>query len=134
MARSLAIVVLFSAASLALAASHKHSVRADFDGDGRIDEARLIEKQGYVSVVVARAGSPKPQILQFGVNAGASGSICSLPAKLSIEPHDCDTEEGPLPGCEPNARATNLVLTGGDCDAIRMYWSIHDKKLAWWSR
>jgi hypothetical protein len=134
MAYRFAIAVLCSAASVALGASHHDIVRADFDGDGRIDRARLVQAEDHVLVVVSRAGSLKPQILQFGVNAATTGSICSLPATLQLEAHDCITEEGPLPGCQPNVRASNLVLTGGDCDAIRMYWNFADHRLAWWSR
>jgi hypothetical protein len=110
------------------------AVHADFNGDGRSDKAWLLQHPDYVELLVQPGGSSKTQRLLFAVNAGVYGGLCRLPALLRAEPHDCETDTGPLPGCKATQDSNDLRLTGGDCDAIHMYWDHRDGKMAWWSR
>ncbi|MBZ4187179.1 hypothetical protein K7B09_12695 [Thermomonas sp. RSS23] len=121
-------------AGTALAAPRAGTLHADFDGDGRPDAAQLVQHRDHVSVRVQRGGSRKPQVLTFPINAGVSGGLCAVPAVLKLERHDCNTEEGRLPGCRPSTTASDLRLAGGECDAIHMYWNHRQHRLAWWSR
>ena len=127
------IVLSFALTTSAFASTASQSVRADFNGDGRVDKAWLIQHADYVEVRVLPNGSTRPQSLFFAVNAGVIGAICGLPASLTAETHDCKSDSGSLPGCKASNSAKGLRLSGGDCDAIHMYWDQRDGKMAWWS-
>jgi hypothetical protein len=112
------------------------AVRADFDCDGRTDEAHLAHRPGEVLVGVVRAAGGEPQILTFAVNASMQRSICAEPAHLTIErltgrpPGDV----GPIRGYPLSRRCAGLMLSGGECDNVHLYWNTENHRFEWWRR
>ena len=101
----------------------KSDLRADFDGDGRPDQAFLGRKAGRVYVGVVRAAAQQPEVLDFAVDAGAQKAICAEPAKLVVESLDYDPTDavGPIEGFRRSRTAKGLRLSGGDCDSIHLF-------------
>jgi hypothetical protein len=112
----------------------KSALRADFDCDGSLDEAFLGRSAGKVYVGVVRAGVEQPEILEFGVDPSRQAAICQEPAKLAIESLDYDpTEEvGRIDGFVRSRRCKGLVLSGGECDEIHLFWNHKTKHVTWW--
>ena len=115
-------------------ASPPVEVRGDFDGDGIEDRANLIQQTDHVSVAIHLGGSTKTQMLRFGIDPAAQAAICGLPAELSVAPATCDTEEGALEGCKDLPGVVGLTLSGGDCDAIHLFWDHNAGQMSWWRR
>jgi hypothetical protein len=112
----------------------KSALTADFDCDSTLDEAFLGRTAGKVFVGIVRAAGKQPQILEFGVNPSAQDAICQEPATLTIESLDYDpTEEvGKVDGFQPSRRCKGLLLSGGQCDPIHLYWNYRTKHIGWW--
>lgn len=112
------------------------SVSADFNADGLTDEAAV----GYVSsdaielaVDIAKPDGPRArQVLRFGIGQ-SQDAICATPAALEVEKVYCSGDgAGELPGCRESDRPSGLALSGGDCDAIHLYWDHEHNQMAWW--
>jgi hypothetical protein len=112
----------------------KSALSADFDCDGSLDEALLGRTAGKVFVGIVRAAGKQPQILEFGVNPNAQDAICQEPSTLTIESLDYDpTEEvGKVDGFQRSRRCKGLLLSGGECDPIHLYWNYRTKHIGWW--
>jgi hypothetical protein len=112
----------------------KSALSADFDCDGSLDEAFLGRAAGKVFVGLVRAAVKQPEILEFGVDPSAQAAICQEPATLGIESLNYDpTEEvGKIDGFRSSRRCKGLLLSGGQCDPIHLYWNYKTKHLAWW--
>ena len=109
-------------------------VSRDFDGDGQADSA-VIGYVGHGIVLAVRASSVKaPQFLDFGINASEQAAICAAPAHLKTLELSCDIDGEKLPGCRDSQRAWGLNLSGGECDAINLYWNHDEHHLSWWRR
>lgn len=113
------------------------AVVGDFDGDGVDDHALLghLPARVVLAVRIGPTTADRPvQFLEFGVNPGAQDAICALPARLYVHELSCDplNDGDPLPGCKPSSVAKALTLSGGDCDAIHLYWSHTEHSLQWW--
>jgi len=110
-------------------------VRGDFNGDEKQDTAILgtLQQRVFVAVVLATSSKKlKTEVLSFGIETHATDSICQLPAKLVVEPLECSPLDELLPGCRPSPKVASLVLYGGECDPINLYWDHLKNKLAWW--
>jgi hypothetical protein len=112
----------------------KRALSADFDCDGSLDEAFLGHEEGKVFVGVVRAGVERPEILEFSVGRGAQAAICQEPATLAIESlnYDPTKDVGEIDGFRRSRRCKGLVLSGGECDPIHLYWNYKTKHLNWW--
>ena len=112
----------------------KSELHADFDCDGRPDQAFLGRNDGRVYVGVVRAAVQKPEILDFSVDAGIQKAICAEPAKLVVESLDYDPTDavGPIDGFHRSRRCRGLELSGGQCDSIHLFWNHGSKNLDWW--
>jgi hypothetical protein len=112
----------------------KTALGADFDCDGSLDEAFLGRAAGKVYVGLVRAAVKQPEILEFGVDPSAQAAICQEPAKLEIESLDYDPTEavGKIDGFRRSRRCKGLVLSGGECDPIHIFWNHRINHLAWW--
>ncbi len=112
----------------------KSALRADFDCDGSLDEAFLGRAAGKVFVGVVRAGVEQPEILMFGVCGGSQSAICQEPAKLAIESLNYDPAKdiGAIEGFRPSRRCKALLLSGGECDPIHLFWNYKSMHLGWW--
>ena len=64
------------------------ALTADFDCDGRRDQLFLGRASGKVFVGLVRAAAPKPEILEFAVDANRQAAICREPAQLKVESLD----------------------------------------------
>ncbi|MBS0444619.1 MAG: hypothetical protein JSR59_01600 [Proteobacteria bacterium] len=112
-------------------------VCADFDGDGKLDQAIIGTEDNKVAVAVRRnaaAKRPKLQILEFTVGHGLQAAICELPVRLEVDNLVCRNEDGPLPGRKEGRNARSLDLIDGECDSIHIYWSHVHKGFVWWRR
>lgn len=112
----------------------KSGLRADLDCDGRADQAFLGRNAGRIYVGVVRAAATKPEILDFAVDAGVQQAICAEPAKLVVESLDYDPTEavGPIDGFRRSRTCKGLMLSGGDCDAVHLFWNHTLKRTDWW--
>jgi hypothetical protein len=112
----------------------KSALTADFDCDGSPDEAFLGRSAGRIYVGVIRAATKQPEILEFGVDASAQDAICQEPAKLEIESlnYDPSGEIGKIDGFRRSRRCKGILLSGGECDPIHLFWDYKTKHLAWW--
>ena len=112
----------------------KSGLRADFDCDGRPDQAFLGRHAGRVYVGVIRAAAQKPEILDFAVNGVVQEAICAEPAKLAVESLDYDPTEavGSVYGFQRSRTCRGLELSGGECDPIHVFWNHVSKSLDWW--
>jgi len=112
----------------------KSGLIADFDCDGSPDVAFLGRTEGKVFVGLVRAASTKPEILEFAVDPAVQAAICNEPAKLALESLDYDPTEavGRIDGFVRSRRCKGLVLSGGDCDEIHLFWNHKTHRLGWW--
>jgi hypothetical protein len=112
----------------------KSALSADIDCDGSPDKIFLGRAAGKIYVGVVRAVIKEPEILEFGVGPHAQDSLCQEPAKLKIESldYDLDGEIGPLDGFRRSRRCKGLLLSGGECDPIHLYWNYNVNHMGWW--
>ena len=106
---------------------------ADLDCDGRPDAAALGRSDHNVFVGVVRSGA-KPEILQFAIDAGQQAAICAEPAKLRLDTLDFDpsAEIGSLVGFRRSRVCKGLLLSGGECDPVHIFWNHNDRQFSWW--
>jgi hypothetical protein len=106
----------------------------DCDCDGRNDRAYLGRFKGHVLVGFASAAGSSVDFLEFSVDAGAQAAICREPAKLEVESLDYDPTEavGKIEGFVRSKTCKGLRLSGGECDAIHIFWNRKTKSLDWW--
>jgi hypothetical protein len=112
----------------------KSALSADFDCDGSIDDAFLGRATGKVFLGIVQAAAKEPQIMEFGVTPNAQDAICQEHAKLTIESLNYDPTDavGKLDGFKRSHRCKGLLLSGGDCDPIHLYWNYKTKHVDWW--
>jgi hypothetical protein len=110
------------------------ALSADFDCDGRADQAFLGRSGGRVFVGVVGTARSQPAILDFAVGGGMQPAICAEPAVLSIESLDYDPGEavGEIDGFHRSKACKGLQLEGGQCDSLHLYWNHNTKRLEWW--
>ena len=104
--------------------------------DGKSNSAALLG-YGSAKIYVAVFRGPasrksKPRILEFGVGAGQQAAVCAVPARLEVEKLRCDPMGDALPGCRPSQNAQHLVVRGGECDPIVVYWDHKAGGPGWW--
>lgn len=106
----------------------------DCDCDGRGDHAYLGRFKGHVIVGFASANGSTVDFLEFSVDAGVQKAICREPAKLEVESLDYDPTKavGKLDGFVRSKTCKGLRLSGGECDAIHIFWNRKTKSLDWW--
>ncbi len=131
---ALGVLFLVAASASACASLDTSPIKADLDGDGIPEIVALGQdsKTVTVSVQLGSGKSSHPQELSFGINSAQQDAICSLPAKLAVTPLSCVEMGAPIPGCEVKSGSKALVLSGGDCDPINLYWNHQTGRLAWW--
>ena len=111
-----------------------HAVSGDVDCDGDIDHARLGHSKGQVHVGIIASSAESPQVLDFTVSTMRQAAVCSDDAELDVESLDYDPEEsvGELEGFVRSTKCIGLVLAGGGCDSIHMYWNTITAEVNWW--
>jgi hypothetical protein len=110
------------------------AVSADYDGDGRVDQAFLGHLSGKVFVGVVVTSAKAPQVLEFSVGAGQQAAVCSAEAVLKVEELDYDPRDVPadLQGFRPSSACKGLRLADNECDSIHMYWNGIKRRMDWW--
>ena len=113
--------------------SRATSLRADFDCDGLPDQAFLGRGGGRVYVGIVRSGRQRPEVLDFAVAHSVQNAICEEPAVLSIETLADPTEAvGKIEGFRPSKRCKGLLLEGGQCDPVHLFWNFKTRRIEWW--
>jgi len=108
-------------------------LRADLDGDGKVDTVVLTQSPAAVVLEVQLGTAGKPiQRLEFGVDPARQNALCKLPAVLESVSLVCDPMEEPLAGCKAGNGAHGLLLSDGECDPIQLYWNHDTGELDWW--
>lgn len=112
----------------------KSVVVGDIDCDGHPDAAFLGRKPGHAFLGLVRAGQTKPEILSFPIDPAKQAATCGEPARLQVESLDYDPSEGvgPIEGFERSQSCKGLTLSGGECDAIHLFWNRKTRRLDWW--
>jgi len=133
MQKTVAIVCLVFFCAPALGGGASSTVRADLVGNGVVATVTLVQSHRTVTVSVhpARPHSAA-QTLTFGVSASRQDAVCSLPASIKVVPLSCSAEAEPLPGCVQSKGAQAVVVSGGECDPIYIYWDHAAGRLSWW--
>lgn len=115
-------------------------VVADINCDGAHDQAKLENKGSNVVVSVVMGGTGVEHALTFGIDQGTrQDSLCGTPVSLSAEAPPQDNDDifvyglGEVPdGHSHAANCHDLRLSGGECDAIHIYWNHRTDGLSWW--
>ena len=102
----------------------------DFDCDGVRDLAALGRRDGGVAVGVARASGGPPAILEFALSGSVQAAICAEPARLQTESQEQPDDS--LEGFRASRTCKGLVLSGGECDPVHIYWNHERKGVGWW--
>ena len=133
MQKTVVITCLVFFCAPALAGSASSVVKADLVGTGAIATVTLVQSKRAVTVAVHPA---RPHVvaktLTFGVSASRQDAVCGLPASIKVVPLCCGSEAGSLPGCVQSKSAQAVVLSGGECDPIYIYWDHANGRLSWW--
>jgi hypothetical protein len=111
-------------------------VSGDFNDDGKRDYA-MVGYEGNGIVLAIRATSARDrrlqtQYLQYRIGRAIQAAICEAPAKLQIEKPLCKPIDEQLFGCTESPTANSLRLSGGECDAIHLYWNHKENRMEWW--
>ena len=118
----------------------KTIIRFDADGDGIEDFTWLGQSKSKVRIGFVHGplqAKSKVQLLEFGVGGVSQSDLCALPATLRLERLDYtpgSRDIPPLHGFRRSRALRGLVLHGGDCDDIHLYWNRASHLLAWWRR
>lgn len=111
-------------------------VRADFNGDGRLDVALLGDQDGAVvlGIGIRQPGQAglRVQALRFRVDPDAQDGVCRRPVTLRAARSVCTLENGRLDGCDARRSKAGLRLSDDTCDAIHLYWNFQTDQMAWW--
>lgn len=111
------------------------TVEADFDRDGQMDSAQLGVAAGGVGLRATLNAHPLPIIdipidgsKQFGICPGGEPSI-----RLAAQSEAPLNALGETPrGYEICEECVEIVVGGGECDALHFYWDTTTRQLAWW--
>ena len=111
-------------------------VAGDFNADGRPDFT-IVGYKGEVLVLAIRASSAKDRAYRndfqnFGIDPSIQAALCEAPAKLSVGEQFCRPMDEPLSGCRESKIARSLILSGGDCDSIHLFWNHQTHRMEWW--
>ena len=111
-------------------------VSGDFNDDGKQDYAMVGYKDDGVVLAIratsAHGGRLQTQYLRYGIGPSIQAAICKAPAKLKIEKQFCSPADEQLPGCKESLIAKSLLLIGGECDPIHLYWDHNENRMGWW--
>lgn len=112
----------------------KRVLTLDCDCDGLNDSAYLGRFKGHIFVGFASGADSSVDLLEFSVSPGLQQAICAEPAKLEVESLDYDPTNtiGKIEGFVRSKTCKGLRLSGGDCDAIHIFWNHKTKSLNWW--
>jgi hypothetical protein len=106
---------------------------ADVDCDSKPDTIVLGSEKNKVVVGISWGEVNKqPQVFVFPIRRDQQDGFCVSPRKIAIEPLDCQSDEGTLPGCRAVKGCKAFSLNDDECDPFNFYWDFLHKKLAWW--
>jgi hypothetical protein len=72
----------------------------------------------------------RPELLEFAISAREEAAICAEPATLQAESQE--EPDDSLEGFEASPSCKGLMLEGGDCDPIHLYWNRKRRGVSWW--
>jgi len=110
-------------------------VQADLDRSGQLDTAQLGVAAESVGLFVKIDSSPLP-IIEIPIDSSQQFGICPGAAPgISVVPQS----EAPLNalgetprGYEICPECVEIVVSGGECDALHFYWDTVKNELSWW--
>ena len=106
---------------------------ADVDCDSKPDAIVLgSEKDKVIVGVVWGTTTKKPETFDFSIRADKQDGFCAAPTKIEVEPLDCESDGGTLPGCRVVRGCRAFSLNDQKCDPFNFYWDATRKQLAWW--
>ncbi|MFH1016810.1 MAG: hypothetical protein V1798_01350 [Pseudomonadota bacterium] len=133
--------------------------RADFDGDGVVDTARIVSTASIVSVEIDATGSRAMQtaaavrqILTFSVGKQSTDSFCGREISATLEEPSLPLEEWGCTSSSQNHNCGELIeasgiiqkaaergmkglrLDDGKCDAFHIYFDPIAKSFNYWRR
>jgi hypothetical protein len=112
-------------------------LRVDVDCDGKKDDVYLGRSFGKAYVGLVRAEGGPPEVLSFDIGGNTQASLCAEPVEIAPELRtdagdpEVPAEAARVEGC-PGCKA--IRLSGGECDAIRLFWNRKARRLSWWRR
>ena len=112
----------------------KSAILADVTCDGKFDAVVLGSQKDTVVVGVVSGAPDKAQLFLFPIRRDTQDGFCAVPKRIEASPLDCQTDEGPLPGCKPIKGCKEFSVIDDECDSFNFYWDSSRKSLAWWRR
>jgi hypothetical protein len=115
-------------------------VTLDLDGKGKKSYAMVgvAGNKVYVAIIPGPINKKNQvDVIEFAIDPTLQKAICGLPAILETESLDFKPEDNGLDQLEdfvPSKKARGLLLSGGGCDPVHMYWSKKKRKIMWWRR
>ncbi len=111
------------------------TTQGDFDCDGKKDTVVLGAQQEKVAVGVVWGEQGKRHTVSvFPLHSTSQDGFCSVPKRVELTLHDCDSGDGMLPGCKVSRSCKDFRVIDDDCDAFNFYWDSEHKQLEWWRR
>jgi hypothetical protein len=107
---------------------------ADIDCDGKPDTVLLGEQGEKVAVGVVWGRDKHPDLFTFPLHSASQDGFCSIPKRIEVVAHDCDSGGGILPGCKAARSCKDFRVMDDDCDAFNFYWDSEHKLLVWGRR
>ena len=116
------------------------SVVADINCDGVQDMAKIGYLDSEVVLSVTLGDSNQEHSLTFGIGSSMrQDALCGTSVQLSRETPPRNNEDtfvnglGTVPeGHIDQEGCFDLKLSGGECDAIHIYWNHSTHRLSWW--
>jgi hypothetical protein len=105
---------------------------ADVDCDSKPDTVILGSEKGKVVVGVVWADHRQPQLFVFPIRRDRQDGFCAVPKRIDVTAADCESDEGPLPGCKAVRGCKAFSVRDDECDSFNFYWDATQKALTWW--
>jgi hypothetical protein len=100
---------------------------------GRKAESGVLGKQANEVVIAVVSGErqDKPDLRYVPIRPDIQDGFCAMPVRTGVYRLECDSDEGPLPGCKPLKGCQALTVPDDECDGVDFCGDFSRKFLSW---